>query len=151
MIKDLISIRALSVDTIHEIFHLARKLKNGYQPSFVGSTSAYSFEGNSLRTRATFLKAMARLEMTAIELPNLLKTDEDKTHLARYLDQWVDLYVIRESRHEILELFAHASQRPVINAMSAQAHPCEVLSDAFFLWERFANLQQLKVCIVGPA
>lgn len=151
MIKDLISIRALSVDTIHEIFHLARKLKNGYQPSFLGSTSVYSFEGNSLRTRATFLKAMARLEMAAIELPNLLKTKEDKTHLARYLDQWVDLYIIRESRHEILELFAQASHRPVINAMSAQAHPCEVLSDAFFLWERFANLRQLKVCIVGPA
>ena len=151
MIKDLLSIRSLSVDTIHEIFHLARKLKNGYQPSFVGSTSAYSFEGNSLRTRATFLKAMARLEMTAIELPNLLKTKEDKIHLASYLDQWVDLYVIRESQHEILELFAQASQRPVINAMSTQAHPCEVLSDAFFLWERFADVRQLKVCLVGPA
>jgi ornithine carbamoyltransferase len=151
MIKDLLSIRALSVDIIHEIFHLARKIKNGYQPSFAGSTSAYSFEGNSLRTRATFLKAMARLEMTAIELPNLLKTKEDKTHLAHYLDQWIDLYIIRESQHEILELFAHVSQRPVINAMSAQAHPCEVLSDAFFLWERLGNLQQLKLCLVGPA
>jgi ornithine carbamoyltransferase len=150
MIKDLLSIRTLSVDTIHEIFHLARKLKNGYRPSFAGNTSAYSFEGNSLRTRATFLKAMARLEITAIELPNLLKTKEDKTALAHYLDQWVDLYVIRESQHQTLEAFAQASQQPVINAMSAQAHPCEVLSDAFFLWERIGNLQHLKVCLVGP-
>ena len=151
MTKDLLSIQTLSVDIIQDIFHLARKLKNGYQPSFAGSTSAYSFEGNSLRTRATFLKALARLRMTAIELPNLLKTEEDKAHLAHYLDQWIDLYIIRESQHEILELFAQASQRPVINAMSAQAHPCEALSDAFFLWERFGDLRQLKICLVGPA
>jgi ornithine carbamoyltransferase len=150
MTKDLLSIRTLSVDIIQEIFYLARKLKNGHQPSFVGITSAYSFEGNSLRTRATFLKALARLGITAIELPNLLKTDEDKSYLAHYLDQWIDLYIIRESQHKILELFAQESQRPVINAMSTQAHPCEVLSDAFFLWERFGNLRQLKVCLVGP-
>lgn len=148
--KDLLSIAALSVDDVEGIFQLARTLKNGYRPNFAGITSAYSFEGNSLRTRATFLKAMVRLEITAIELPNLLKTKEDKIHLAGYLDQWADLYIIRESHHEILEIFAHASRQPVINAMSAQAHPCEVLGDAFFLWERFGHLQKLKVCLVGP-
>jgi ornithine carbamoyltransferase len=150
-VKDLLSIAALSVDDVEGIFHLAQTLKKGHLPSFAGVTSAYSFEGNSLRTRATFLKAMASLKLTAIELPNLLRTKEDKIHLARYLDQWLDLYIIRESQHETLELFADASQRPVINAMSAQAHPCEVLSDAFFLWERFGRLEQLKVCLVGPA
>ena len=35
--------------------------------------------------------------------------------------------------------------------MSSHAHPCEVLSDAFFLAERFGPLQRLKVCLVGPA
>jgi ornithine carbamoyltransferase len=148
--KDLLSIAALSIKDIEQIFQLARKLKNGYLPNFAGITSAYSFEGNSLRTRATFLKAMARLEITAIELPNLLKTNEDKTHLAGYLDQWMNLYIIRESNHEILETFAGASKRPVVNAMSSQEHPCEVLADVFFLSERLGSLQQLKVCLVGP-
>jgi ornithine carbamoyltransferase len=148
--KDLLSIATLSVEDIQQIFQLARKLKNGYLPNFAGVTNAYSFEGNSLRTRATFLKAIVSLQITAIELPNLLKTKEDKTHLAHYLDQWLDLYIIRESNHGILETFARASKRPVINAMSSQAHPCEVLSDAFFLSERFGSLQQLKVCLVGP-
>jgi ornithine carbamoyltransferase len=149
--KDLLSIAALSIKDIEQIFQLARKLKNGYLPNFAGITSAYSFEGNSLRTRATFLKAMARLEITAIELPNLLKTNEDKTHLAGYLDQWMSIYIIRESNHEILETFAGASKRPVVNAMSSQEHPCEVLSDAFFLSEHYGKLQALKVCLVGPA
>ena len=87
MIKDLLSIRTLSIDTVDELFHLARKLKNGYQPSFAGLTSVYSFEGNSFRTRLTFLKALTHLKITGVELPNLLKTKEDKTHLAGYLDQ----------------------------------------------------------------
>src|SRR5215210_3905521 len=123
--KDLLSIAALSSTDIESIFHLARELKNGYLPSFAGLTSAFSFEGNSLRTRATFLKGMAALNLTAIELPNLLKTKEEKTDLAGYLDQWIDLYVIRESNHASLEAFTRASKRPVINAMSSQAHPCE--------------------------
>jgi ornithine carbamoyltransferase len=148
--KHLLSITELSTGDIEQIFRMARELKGGYQPKYTDVTSAYSFEGNSLRTRATFLKAMASLQLTAIELPNLLKTKEDKKHLARYLDQWIDLYVIRESNHAAMEMFAQASQRPVVNAMSAQGHPCEILSDAFFLWERFGSLQQLKVCIVGP-
>jgi len=106
---------------------------------------------NSLRTRATFLKAFTDLDLTAIELPNLLKTSEEKRHLAGYLDQWIDLYVIRESDHAILEEFANASSRPVINAMTAWEHPCEVLSDAFWLWERFGDLKGLKFCILGPS
>ena len=65
------------------------------------------------------------------------------------MDQWIDIYVIRESDHAALELFAHASRHPVINAMSAQEHPCEILSDAFYLQERFGNLQSLKFCMVG--
>jgi ornithine carbamoyltransferase len=81
------SIQDLSADDIDKLFHLAETLEYRPLPSFAGVTSAYSFEGNSLRTWATFLKAMANLKLTAIELPNLLKTKEDKTHLAHYLDQ----------------------------------------------------------------
>lgn len=147
--KHLLSIAELSADDVEQIFQQARALKNGAQPSFPNSTIAYSFEGNSLRTRATFLKAMDRLCTTAVELPNLLKTKENKKHLAGYLDQWINMYVIRESDHVAIEAFAHASQHPVVNAMSAKEHPCEILSDAFYLQERFGSLQGLKFCIVG--
>lgn len=148
--KNLLSIKDLSREDVEQVFELARELKLGYQPKIRGTTCAFSFEGNSVRTRVTFLRSIADLKLTAIELPNLLKTREEKVHLAGYLDQWVDMYVIRESDHAILERFAHASQRPVINAMSSLGHPCEILSDALFLKEHFGNLEQLKVCIVGP-
>jgi ornithine carbamoyltransferase len=147
--KHLLSIAELSADDVEQIFQQARTLKNGTQPSFPNSTIAYSFEGNSLRTRATFLKAMVSLGATSIELPNLLKTKENMKNLAGYMDQWIDMYVIRESDHVAIETFAHASQHPVVNAMSAQEHPCEILSDAFYLQKRFGSLQGLKFCIVG--
>jgi len=146
----LISITDLGPSAVESLFNLAQELKAAHHPKFPGLTCAYSFEGRSLRTRAAFLKAFADLELTAIELPNLLKTSESKHHLAGYLDQWIDLYVIRESVHASLEEFACASRNPVINAMTSREHPCEVLSDAFWLWERFGGLEGLKFCIVGP-
>lgn len=146
--KQLISIAELTLDSINQIFSTAQKRDN-QQNKFDGLTCAYSFEGNSLRTRATFLKALTDLGLTAIDLPNLLKTKEEKLDLAGYLDQWIDIYVIRESNHESLRAFAASSQKPVINAMSSKGHPCEVLSDAFYIQEYFNGLNQLKFCIVG--
>jgi ornithine carbamoyltransferase len=148
--KHLLSIAKLTTEDVEQLFSLAQTIKNGHQPNLNGLTCAYSFEGNSLRTRITFLKALAKLEMTAIELPNLLKTKEEKQHLAGYLDQWVDIYVIRESNHAAIETFAQSSTHPVVNAMSSKGHPCEVLSDAFSLWEVAGSLRGLKFCIVGP-
>jgi len=147
----LLAIADLAPADVARILARARELQSAPPPSLAGRACVYSFEGNSLRTRATFLKAMAALKLTAIELPNLLKTAEDKRHLAGYLDQWAEGYVIRESNHEALEAFARASRRPVINAMSAQGHPCEVLGDAFWLEQHFGDLRRLRVTLVGPA
>ena len=148
--RHLISIAELTRPDVERVFQLARELKEGWQPRFDGLSCIYSFEGNSLRTRATFLKALASLGLVAIELPNLLKTGESKHHLAGYLDQWCDLYVVRDSDHAAIEALARASQRPVVNAMSSKGHPCEVLADAFFLLEQFGDLHQPQLCIVGP-
>jgi ornithine carbamoyltransferase len=111
---------------------------------------AWSFEGNGIRTRTTFVRAFSELGMPFTELPNLLKTGERVTDLAGYLDPFYDLYVIRESNHARLQAFAEASARPVINAMSSQGHPCEVLTDAFYLEKRFENLRQVHLCLWGP-
>ncbi len=148
--KRLLSIRETAAEEIERIFTLAHKIQTGSQPKLKGFSCAYSFEGSGIRTRSTFLKALAHLEMTAIELPNLLKSKEERKHMAGYLDQWIDIYIIREQNHEAIENFAQASARPVVNAMSAKGHPCEVLSDAFSLRARNGGLEQLRFCIVGP-
>ncbi|AYM96941.1 ornithine carbamoyltransferase [Acidovorax sp. 1608163] len=114
-------------------------------------TVAWSFEGNGIRTRTTFIEAFRRLGLAFTELPNLLKTSERTCDLAGYLDPFFRMYVVREANHARLAEFAAASKRPVINAMSAQGHPCEVLTDAYFVDTHIKPLSQARVCLWGPS
>jgi ornithine carbamoyltransferase len=110
----------------------------------LSGTVAWSFEGNGIRTRTTFIQAFQELGLAYVELPNLLKTDERASDLAGYLDPFYAMYVVRESNHERLREFAAASSRPVINAMSRAAHPCEVLSDAFYIHAKIRSIESAK-------
>jgi ornithine carbamoyltransferase len=113
-------------------------------------TVAWSFEGNGIRTRTTFIQAFRQLGLDYTELPNLLKTSERACDLAGYLDPFYDIYVVRESNHERLREFAAASFRPVINAMSSAAHPCEVLSDAYYIDSKIKPIDSVKIGLWGP-
>ena len=142
---NLIDISDLQPSDIHEIW------KRAEEPSgSLSGTVGWSFEGNGVRTRTSFIQAFRELGLTPIELPNLLKTDERLMDLAGYLDEFYQLYVIRESNHEQLRAFANCSSRPVINAMSKDSHPCEVLTDAFALQKRLGPLSGLRTCLWGP-
>ena len=122
----------------------------GAADSPLGGTVAGSFEGNGIRTRATFIQAFRELGLEFTELPNLLKTHERVEDLAGYLDLFFTHYVIRESDHARLIAFAKASSRPVVNAMSRLGHPCEVLTDAYFIDRTIQPLASATVCLWGP-
>jgi ornithine carbamoyltransferase len=141
----LISIADLTPADIHAIW-----ARVGEPDTATGLNVAWSFEGNGIRTRSTFLRAFRELGMAVTELPNLLKTTERVVDLAGYLDPLFDLYVIRDSDHERLQALAQATDRPVIKAMSSQGHPCEVLTDAWWLSRQFGTLQGLCICLWGP-
>ena len=111
---------------------------------------AWSFEGNGIRTRTTFVQAFQQLGLSYVELPNFLKTNESIEDLAGYMDPFYDLYVIREKDHLRMIDFARATSKPVINAMSCNAHPCEVLTDAHYLHSKYGSLQSLKILLWGP-
>lgn len=113
-------------------------------------TVAWSFEGNGIRTRTTFIQAFRELGLSFTELPNLLKSAERVEDLAGYLDPFYSHYVVRESNHQRLAAFAQASRRPVINAMSSNGHPCEVLTDAYFIDRSVMSLSEACVCLWGP-
>ncbi|MEX1020006.1 MAG: hypothetical protein WDZ49_10130 [Litorilinea sp.] len=116
----------------------------------VPGSVAWSFEGNGIRTRTTFLQAFAQLGLNYIELPNLLQTGERVQDIAGYLDPFYGLYVIRAADHARLCEFAAASCRPVINAMSRGGHPCEVLADAAWVQSAVGELTQCRIALWGP-
>ena len=141
----LIQINDLSAQDIRSIWNLATKPSTPPKGNV-----AWSFEGNGIRTRTTFIQAFRELNLSFVELPNLLKTNERVADLAGYLDPFYDIYVIRDSNHERLTEFANASHRPVVNAMSSQGHPCEVLTDAFSIEKTMGLLSSVKICLWGP-
>ena len=142
---NLISLNDLSARDIEAIWSLVSA-----PDCAMTGTVGWSFEGNGIRTRTTFIQAFRDLGLQFTELPNLLKTHERVEDLAGYLDPFFSLYVIRESNHERLEAFARASSRPVVNAMSSAGHPCEVLTDAYFIDRSVKPLRDARVCLWGP-
>lgn len=142
---DLIGLDRLSAENIQQIWQLAE-----IPLGMLNCNAAWSFEGNGIRTRTTFIQACRELGISFIELPNLLKTAERTEDLSGYLDPFYDLYIIRESNHQRLDQFARHSVKPVINAMSSHGHPCEVLTDALWINKSIGTLQQLRICLWGP-
>jgi len=142
---NLISLSELTPEDVHAIWDLAP----APDKAFVGNV-AWSFEGNGVRTRTSFVQAFRDLGLELVELPNLLKTGERVSDLAGYLDPFYDVYVVRESNHQSLVDFAKASRRPVINAMSGAGHPCEVLADAYYINSAVMPIAQARICLWGP-
>jgi len=141
----LIQIKDLSASDIRSIWRLASK------PSAPSKGNvAWSFEGNGIRTRTSFIQAFRELNLSYVELPNLLKTHERVADLAGYLDPFYDIYVIRDSNHDRLTEFANASRRLVVNAMTSLGHPCEVLTDAYSIEKTIGPLATVKVTLWGP-
>lgn len=142
---NLLDIDNLTSTEIRAVWALANA-----QPRRLYGTVAWSFEGNGIRTRTTFIEAFRELGLAYVELPNLLKTSERVCDLAGYLDSFYTAYVVRDSNHERLREFAEASSRPVINAMSSSAHPCEVLSDAYYIDSKIRPIDSVKIGLWGP-
>jgi ornithine carbamoyltransferase len=112
------------------------------------------FEKPSLRTRVSFEVAMTQLGGSVLFAKGdefSIGTRETPEDAARVLSRYADAIVIRTHAHEPLERFAAASSVPVINGLSAVAHPCQALADLLTLQERFGALQGLHIAFLGDA
>ena len=90
------------------------------------------FEKSSTRTRVSFEAGMAQLGGHAIFLSprdTQLGRGEPVEDSARVLSRMVDVVMIRTFEHETVERFAAFSEVPVINALTDDFHPCQLLAD----------------------
>lgn len=119
-----------------------------------GRTVALLFEKPSLRTRVSFEVATNHLggeTLFAQGSEFMVGSRETPEDAARVLSRYVDAIVVRTHDHEPLERFAAAASVPVINGLSADAHPCQALADVLTLQERFGQLAGLRVAYVGDS
>ena len=110
------------------------------------------FEKSSTRTRVAFEVAMTQLGGTSLFLAHSdtqLGRGEPLADTARVLSRMVDFITIRTFDHAKLEVFAAHSQVPVINALSDDFHPCQLLADIQTFFEHRGEIKGKNVAWVG--
>ncbi len=110
------------------------------------------FEKSSTRTRVSFEAGMAQMGGHSLFLASRdtqLGRGEPIEDSARVLSSMVDIIMIRTYGHEIIERFAQYSKVPVINALTDEFHPCQLLADIQTYVEQRGSIQGKTVCWVG--
>ena len=151
--RDLLRISDLSPAEAERILDLATELKaNPKEPLFPGATLGLYFAKHSTRTRVSFSVAMTHLGGSAVALtPDELQLTrgESLPDTARALSRYLDAIAVRTHEHAELEAWAEWATIPVINALTAQEHPCQALADALTIRDRFGALDGVRVAWVG--
>ena len=113
---------------------------------------AMVFEKASTRTRVSFEAGMAQLGGHALFLSpqdTQLGRGEPIEDTARVLARMTDAIMVRTFAHEKIERMADASTVPVINALTDDYHPCQLLADMQTYFEHRGDIQGQSVCWVG--
>lgn len=122
------------------------------QPRLPGATLGLYFEKHSTRTRVSFTAGMTQLGGAAVHLaPEELQLSrgESLPDTARALSRYLDVLAVRTHAHSELEAWAEWATIPVINALTADEHPCQALADALTIRDRLGSLEGVRVAWVG--
>jgi ornithine carbamoyltransferase len=157
-----IDLHLFDKDQLSSLLHRARAMKDlrRNQPKgqrepgepLKGKALALIFERPSTRTRVSFEMAMRQLGgdvlmLTASEMQ--LGRSETVADTAKVLSRYVDGIMIRAASHAtLLELAEHATV-PVINGLTNETHPCQVMADIMTLQERRGDIAAQRVAWVG--
>ena len=138
---------------IARAIELKALLRQGKAPAlFDNRVLAMIFEKNSTRTRVSFESGVAKLGGHAIFLSNKdsqLGRGEPIEDAARCIANMVDMVMIRTYGHSTVERFAEYSRVPVINGLTDEYHPCQLLADIQTYVEQRGSLAGKTVAWVG--
>jgi len=151
---NLLSLYDLSKEEIFKIIDTAIKIKQNpqkYSESLKGKTLAMLFQKTSTRTRLSFEVAMYQLGGHAIFLDwmqtnfTLGAIKDEVKCIARYCD----IIMARVYEQQDLELMAKAVKIPIINGLSDDHHPCQILSDLLTIKEKLGDFKNVKIAYIG--
>ena len=117
-----------------------------------GRVLAMVFEKSSTRTRVSFDMAMRQLGGSALVLEagtTQLGRGETIADTARVLSRMVDAIMIRTDDHAKIEELAHYATVPVINGLTDQSHPCQIVADLQTVIEHGKALPGLELAWLG--
>jgi len=135
-----------------EVAHAVKARPQDYRWALDAKQMVMFFEKASLRTRLTFEAAINTLGGSAIfvdQTQSPLGERESLSDIARNVERWVSVIVLRTYAHETITEMAEIATCPVINALSDLEHPCQALADFMTVEERFGSAKGLKFTYVG--
>ena len=153
--EDMCSIADLSSLEVRAILKLAHEVKRNprvYRHALDAKQMVLMFEKASLRTRLSFEAGINTLGGNAIfvdQTNSPLGERESIADVARNVERWVDVIVLRTYAHDTITEMAANSRVPVINALSDFEHPCQALADFMTLDEHFGSAAGLNFTYVG--
>lgn len=157
MSRHFLKLADLTSKDAHAVIDRAIELKclrqNGTpHQTCLNKTLAMIFERSSTRTRVALEAGMAQLGGHALFLgqsDTQLGRGEPLEDTARVLSNMVDLVMIRARKQETIDRFAEHATIPVINGMSDEIHPCQLLADIMTYMERRGSIKGAKVAFIG--
>jgi ornithine carbamoyltransferase len=156
-VRHFLRFRDFSAAEVEHLFKRTRVIKErfknyvAYQP-LVDRMLAMVFEKTSTRTRVSFEAGIHQLGGSSIVLntsETQLNRGEPIEDVARVISRMVDLVMIRTFEHGIIERFASQSRVPVINGLTNEHHPCQLLADVYTYHEHRGAIGGRTVAWIG--
>ena len=157
LLKHYLQFKDLSAEEYAYLFERTALIKKKFkayekhQP-LVDRTMAMIFEKASTRTRVSFEAGMYQLGGSVVHLTtsdSQLGRAEPIEDTARVISRMVDLVMIRTYEQSKIERFAQHSRVPVINGLTNEFHPCQIMADIFTFIEQRGSIAGKTVAWVG--
>ena len=139
--RDFLTLKDYSKEEILKILDLTRDIKTNkakYKNTLAGKNIALLFDKPSTRTRVSFEVGINELGGSCLVLDSRtlqLGRGETYADTAKIFNAYLDGVIIRTFKQETLEIIANNCDIPVINALTDNFHPCQILADLFTLIE----------------
>lgn len=158
-LKHFLKFNDFSREEFEYLFARARWIKSEFKQyrrywPLEDRTLAMIFDKNSTRTRLSFEAGMHQMGGKAIYLSTKdtqLGRGESVEDAARVISRMVDIVMIRTYEHDIIERFAKHSRVPVINGLTDEYHPCQIIGDIFTFIEQRGSISGKTVAWIGDS
>ena len=153
-IRHFLNINNLSTKEMLLIIKQGHFLKKNYGKKFFKEKKilAMIFEKPSTRTRVSFEVGMKKLNGDVVVLDqhdSQLGRGESLQDTIKVLGRYADIILYRGSDEKILYEISELSNVPIINGLTNNSHPCQIVADIMTLEENFNDINKLKICWVG--
>ena len=158
-VKHFLKLNDLNIDELSYLFKRAAIIKANYKSykktwTLEDRTLVMIFEKASTRTRLSFEAGMNQMGGSAVYLntrDSQLGRGEPVEDAAQVISRMSDIVMIRTYEQDIIERFAKNSRVPVINGLTNEFHPCQILADIFTFIEKRGEIKGKKVAWIGDS